>query len=125
MANEAALRVLVVDDSRIARLTLMRILQSLSIDMEMLQANSADEAEAVLEQESQPADVALIDFNMPGRDGLELAEALKAKYPDTRMALVTANIQDALAARARSIGLAFLPKPINVDQLGLFIRGEA
>ncbi len=40
------------------------------------------------------------------------------------MALVTANIQDALAQRARELGMAFLPKPTNAEQLAAFIGQE-
>jgi CheY-like chemotaxis protein len=116
------LNLLLVDDSRIARLGLRRQLNSLGLELNILEADSADAAEQLLQQQS--ADLALIDFNMPGRDGLELAKALKIDHPQLRMALVTANIQDALAQRARQLGLTFLPKPTRAEQLAAFIRPE-
>jgi len=117
------LNLLLVDDSRIARLSLKRQLQSLGLTLNLLEAESADAAEARLQD--QPADIALIDFNMPGRDGLELAQSLKEHHPQLRMALVTANIQDALAQRARELGMTFLPKPTTAEQLAAFIGQES
>lgn len=120
--TQNTLSLLLVDDSRIARLSLKRQLQSLGMELALHESDSADAAETLLQ--TTPAQIALIDFNMPGRDGLELAETLKQQYPDLRMALVTANIQDALAKRARELGMTFLPKPTTAEQLGAFIRQE-
>lgn len=120
MTDNSSLNILLVDDSRIARMTMKHMLQSLDMELVLFEAGSADEAESVLESIS--ASIALIDFNMPGRNGIELAEALKERFPDMRMALVTANIQDALAQRARELGLAFLPKPTSAEQLEGFLR---
>lgn len=114
------LSLLLVDDSRIARLSLKRQLQSLGLELNLLEADSADAAEALLA--TTVPDIALIDFNMPGRDGLQLAEVIKQSHPQIRMALVTANIQDALAQRASELGLAFLPKPTSAELLGTFIQ---
>lgn len=123
MTTTKPINLLLVDDSRIARLSLSRQLKSLGLELNLLEADSADAAETLLQ--TQAADIALIDFNMPGRDGLELAEALSGRFPQLRMALVTANIQDALAQRARDMGMAFLPKPTTAEQLAAFVCQEA
>jgi len=123
MTDRAVFSILLVDDSRIARLTMKHMLQSLDMSLTLHEANSADQAEEVLEQVH--ADIALVDFNMPGRDGLALAAVIAERYPHIRMALVTANIQDALAQRARDLGMAFLPKPTSAEQLEGFIRQDA
>ncbi|MGO1247606.1 MAG: response regulator, partial [Oceanisphaera sp.] len=82
-------------------------------------AASADEAQQVLA--NQDADIALIDFNMPGRDGLVLAAELRESHPNMRMALVTANIQQPLVERAKELGMAFMGKPTNADDLARFL----
>jgi CheY-like chemotaxis protein len=122
MTTTKPINLLLVDDSRIARLSLSRQLKSLGLDLNLLEADCADAAETLLQSES--ADIALIDFNMPDRDGLELAKALKARFPEMRMALVTANIQHALARRAQALGMTFLPKPTTAEQLAAFIGQE-
>ena len=71
------------------------------------------------------ADIALIDFNMHGKDGLELASELRVTWPHMPIAILTANIQDEIIFRARQIGAAFVPKPITVDGLEGFIAGAA
>lgn len=113
--------ILIVDDSRVARMSMRRQLAELVPDAEIVEAGSYDEALVQLETH-QPA-VALIDFNMPGHDGLELARVLKERLPDLRMALVTANIQDAVSRRAVEMGMMFVPKPASPAQLQAFIAG--
>lgn len=73
----------------------------------------------------QPVDVCLIDFNMAEKDGLELAGELHAMRPNMPIAIITANIQDEIIARARAIGAAFVPKPVSADSLEAFLSGAA
>ncbi len=98
---------LIVDDSKLARMSATKVLNSLHPDWSRLEASSADEAISLAKQ---PAfDVALLDFNMPGRDGLELAAELVALHPSMPLAVVSANHQDEIVRRAREIGAVFLP----------------
>lgn len=113
--------VLLVDDSRVARMSLRRAIAASLPDATIVEAGAADEAEVVCA--ANPVTIALIDFNMPGRNGLELAESLKATHPDLRMALVTANIQDSVAERATALGMVFIPKPPTADLLNGFLHG--
>lgn len=111
--------ILIVDDSRVARLSLRRLVLGLVPDAEIIEAASADEAAEKVEGVS--IDRALIDFNMPGRNGLELAEELAAGHPEIRMAMVTANIQDAVAGRAEALGMSFIPKPPRPEDMQRFL----
>ena len=70
-------------------------------------------------------DVALLDFNMPGKDGLELAADLRAAKPNMPIAVVSANIQDEIIARARSVDATFLPKPLTEEAFAGFLSGAA
>ena len=88
-----------------------------------LEASNAEEALAVLD--SQPVDIVILDFNMPGKNGLELAEELRGRYPNMPIALATANVQDEIIGRARAAGATFVPKPINEDALRGFVSGAA
>ena len=111
--------ILIVDDSRVARLSLRRMVLGLVPDAEILQAGSAEEAAEVVV--GQDIDHALIDFNMPGRNGLELAEDLAAERPTLRMAMITANIQDAVAGRAKALGMVFIAKPPREEDMAGFL----
>jgi DNA-binding NarL/FixJ family response regulator len=112
---------LIVDDSKLARMSAAKALKTLYPDWTRAEAASADEAMALARQSS--FDVALLDFNMPGRDGLQLAAELKAIQPSMRLAVVSANHQDEIVARAKAVGAAFLPKPLTEQALGEFLKG--
>jgi len=115
--------VLVVDDSKLARAVALRLLRQLRPDWAMREAANADEALAVVAGE--PVDVALLDFNMPGKDGLALAGELRAAKPGMPIAVVSANIQDEVIARARQLDAAFLAKPLTGEALAGFLSGAA
>ncbi|MFH6781219.1 MULTISPECIES: response regulator transcription factor [Methylobacterium] len=119
----APVTALVVDDSKLARAVALRLLRQLRPDWVMREAANADEALAVVAGE--PVDVALLDFNMPGKDGLALAEELRAMRPGMPIAVVSANIQDEVIARARQLDAAFMAKPLTGEALAGFLSGAA
>ena len=75
-----AYKVLIVDDSKLARMSVAKVLNTLRPGWARTEATNADEALALVAQ--QPIDSALLDFNMPGRDGLSLAAELRQIRPD-------------------------------------------
>lgn len=115
-----AQRLLLVDDSRVARLTLKHLLQNTGVELEIQEAGNADEALQLFEK--YRFDKALIDYNMPGRDGIELAAEIQKQQPELSMALVTANIQDAIQGRAAEQGMQFIGKPVTAEQLTSFLK---
>ena len=115
--------ILIVDDSKLARLVAGRTVRALQPDWERLEAGNAEEALAIVA--ARRVDVALLDFNMPGMDGLDLAAALRALRPAMPLALITANVQDEIIARARAVNAAFVAKPLTKDGLRGFLSGAA
>jgi CheY-like chemotaxis protein len=114
-----SVRVLIVDDSKLARMAVARILSGLRPDWQRVEATNADEALALAQQER--FGVALLDFNMPGRDGLDLAAELRALQPDMPVAVISANLQTEIVTRATQIGAQFLPKPLTENAMSAFI----
>ena len=112
-------RVLIVDDSKLARMAVAKALGNLRPDWERLEATNSDEALALVKQ--QPVDVALLDFNMPGRDGLSLASELRDIRPDIPVAVISANVQHEVVARAGEAGALFLAKPLTEQALAAFL----
>src|SRR5690606_35607976 len=106
-----------------ARIVAGKALAELQPDWQKVEASSAAEAHEVIR--GHDIDVALIDFNMIEKDGLELASELRALRPDMPLAIITANIQDEIIARAREIGAAFVAKPVTTDGLEDFLSGAA
>ncbi|HEX5280341.1 MAG TPA: response regulator [Micropepsaceae bacterium] len=114
-----SLRILVVDDSRLARMSVAKALTASHPDWERLEAANADEAIGIVK--GNPVDIALVDFNMPGRDGLELAAELRELAPRMPVAVVSANHQDEVLRRARNVGATFLVKPLTQKAIDDFL----
>jgi CheY-like chemotaxis protein len=112
-------RVLVVDDSKLARMAVAKALNALHADWARLEAANADEALGLAETNS--FDLAILDFNMPGRDGLVLAAELLALKPGMPLAVISANHQVEVVTRAREVGATFLQKPLTEKALAEFL----
>lgn len=112
-------KVLVVDDSKLARMSIARLLGALRPDWTRIEAANA--AEALERQSQESVDLALVDYNMPGPDGLSVAADLHACNPNMPMAIVSANNQDEIVARAHALGAAFLSKPLTQHALAEFL----
>lgn len=103
--------VLIVDDSKVSRIMSAGLLRKLSPGIRIIEAGSADDARTLVGT-GQP-DWLLLDHNMPGTSGLDLATELVPLHPHLRIALLTANIQEATQNRAATLGIAFFRKPIS------------
>ena len=114
-------KILIVDDSKLARMSVAKVLNGLQPDWTRIEAANADEAVAKVRTEKP--DMVLLDFNMPGRDGLELAADLRELDPNIPLAVISANIQDEIIARSHEVGAAFLPKPLTEKALADFLTG--
>jgi len=112
-------KILIVDDSKLARMAVVKALNALRPDWTRIEAASAEEALSAM-RTSAP-DLALLDFNMPGRDGLDLAAELRRSNPEMPVGVVSANHQQSVLDRTLSIGASFLPKPLNEKVLAGFI----
>ncbi len=115
------LRVLVVDDNGTARKILRHILRSFSFDVTC--AVTAEEAIAQLtwDENDTPFDLILMDWKLPGMNGIEAARHIRAnaatgKVP--RIVLVTAFGRDAVWEHAQASELdAVLLKPVTASTL--------
>jgi CheY-like chemotaxis protein len=112
--------VLIVDDSKLARIVVGKALSAVHPHWERVEAANAAEALDLLA--SRDVDVVILDYNMPGQNGLELAEELRRRRPDMPIAVATANIQDEIIARARATNAAFVAKPITEAGLRPFLE---
>ncbi|NYZ14792.1 response regulator [Azospirillum sp. RWY-5-1] len=110
--------ILVVDDSRLARDMVASVIGALRPDWTVIVATDGKDALAKVEGAEPQA--AVLDFNMPGMDGLALAEILRERFPGALLGLLTANVQDALRRRAEAVGCRFIPKPVTADKMREF-----
>lgn len=114
-----AYKVLVVDDSKLARMAVAKALNAAHPDWSRVEAANADEALSLAK--ANAFDLAILDFNMPGRDGLELAAELIAMKPELPLAVISANHQVEVVTKAREVGATFLQKPLTEKALAEFL----
>ena len=112
-------KVLIVDDSKLARMAVLKALNALHPDWTRVEASNAVEALEHLQQET--VDFVVLDYNMPGKDGLMLATELRETHPNIRVAVISANRQVEVIERAQAAGATFLPKPLTAKALGDFL----
>jgi CheY-like chemotaxis protein len=106
--DDAKPTVLVVDDDR-ANLQTFRIVFRDAYTITL--AASGDEALRAVE--AAPFDVALVDFAMPGMNGLEVLCRIRAERPAIRRAVVSGypDLPEIVAASASGLAEAVLMKP--------------
>ncbi len=114
-------KVLVVDDSKLARMVMASAFRRIRPEWSLVETANADEALAAVSADE--IDIALIDFNMPDTDGLELAARIHKTHPGMPLAVVSANVQDEIISRARELNAGFIPKPLTDDALAAFLSG--
>ena len=114
-------RLLLAEDQAMIREALAALL-SFEGDMEVVaQVGRGDEVLAAARR-THP-DVAVLDIEMPGMDGLTAAAALKKHHPDTKIVILTTFGRPGFLRRAMESGVsAFLVKDSPADKLTQTIR---
>lgn len=117
-------KALVVDDSRSIRMILTRTLEELG--WKVLQAPNGKEAIALLDAEPDPAELVLIDWNMPEMNGLELVRQIRGRnrFAESKLMMVTTETEveqmmAALAAGANEYVMKPFTKEIILGKLRL------
>ena len=115
------IRLLLADDEHLIRSALAALL-ALEGDLDVVaQAASGDEALA-MGRHHRP-DVAVLDLQMPGLDGIAVAQALRADVPDCSCVIVTGHGRPGHLKRALAAGVrGFLPKTASAAVLAAAVR---
>jgi two-component system response regulator DesR len=115
------IRILLADDENLIRTALAALL-ALEEDLEVV-AEAASGAEALAMAAAHRPDVAVLDLQMPDRDGISVASELTATLPECATVIVTGHgraghLKQALAAGVRG----FLPKTVSAGVLTEVVR---
>ncbi|SNX94550.1 two component transcriptional regulator, LuxR family [Geodermatophilus sabuli] len=115
------IRVLIAEDQTMVRGAL-RALLDLEDDIEVVAEVGRGDLVVDAAREHRP-DIALLDIEMPGCDGIEAARALAAAVPDCRAVVLTTFGRPGFLRRAMEVGAAgFLVKDAPVAELARSIR---
>ena len=115
--NTMTSTLLVVDDSKSSRKVNVALLRELLGDTALyLEATGGEEALTLLA--SQPMDLVLLDLTMPGVNGFDVLTELQRRKTNTRVVVVSADIQKLAQERVAALGaVGFIAKPIQIDAL--------
>ena len=108
-------RILVADDSSIMRQVILRSLNAAGVPTAV---EAADGDEAVDRFSEGTFDLVLTDWNMPGRDGLEVAREIRKLDENVPIILVTTEAEKSRVSDAFQAGISdYLVKPFTADML--------
>ncbi|HQD35986.1 MAG TPA: endopeptidase La [Thermodesulfovibrio thiophilus] len=112
-------RILIVDDEEIARKNLEHVLKK--ENYEVVTAQNGTEAFKLLDD--QEFEIVLTDVKMQGLDGFAVLEKIKAKYPNTKVMMITAYAAVDSAVEAIKRGAChYIAKPFKIEEVKLSIK---
>ncbi|MFD5454462.1 response regulator, partial [Streptomyces olivaceus] len=114
-------RVLLADDEHLIRGALAALL-SLEEDLVVV-AEAATGPEALAMARAHAPDVAVLDLQMPGADGVKVATSLRTELPACKVLIVTSHGRPGHLKRALAAGVrGFVPKTTSAQRLAELIR---
>ncbi|HZS78792.1 MAG TPA: response regulator transcription factor [Ktedonobacteraceae bacterium] len=123
------IRVLIVDDQTLVREGFRKLLE-LEPDFEVIDTASDGEAAVSATERlyaaGTPPDVLLMDIRMPRMDGIAATHAIKARWPDAHIVILTTFDEvELISAGLHAGALGYLLKDITSEQLATTIRAAA
>ena len=118
------LRIMLVDDHYLVRMGLASII-SLEPDMTVCAEAASGEQARALYRSHRP-DVTLMDLRLPGMNGADAVQAIRAEFPDARIVMISTYVCDEEIYGALQAGaMAYLVKSVQREELTRAIRKAA
>jgi len=110
------MKYLVVDDSKLARLSLIKSLKAHIDNAEIFQAVNGAEAVEIVKNEKP--DIAFLDLTMPIMDGYEALPLMLESHPKLKVIVISADVQERAKTKVIELGAQLhVQKPINSDKM--------
>jgi two-component system response regulator DesR len=116
VATDARIRILIIEDNRVFREAL-ELLLGLRSDL-LVVASVADGEDVVPACREHHPHVALMDYRLPGLDGIEATRALKAACPEVAVVALTASAnREEMRALREAGAVACLTKDQELEEI--------
>lgn len=113
-------RVLVVDDDTLMREVLKALLREEGFSVV---GEAKDGQSALAQVERTQPDLVCLDVNMPGMSGIDVLKAIKAKYVDCKVVMISGDSSMATVREAVGYGaVGFIIKPFKAGRVGAALR---
>jgi len=112
-------KILIADDDK----SMLWLLESFFADkgLKTMKASNGLEAEAILTE--QAPEIALLDINMPGKDGLRILKDTRQSCPDTSFIIMTAEATMSNTVEAMKFGaFDYIGKPFDFNELEIIVE---
>ena len=117
--KQTSRKILVVDDDQDFRWTMSNVLQAAGYGV--IQAQDGKEAMSLLEKNIP--DMVLLDYRMPGQNGLDVARDMKQRIPAVPIVIITAYAEVASAVEFLKMGVYdYVTKPVDNNDLVFTIK---
>jgi CheY-like chemotaxis protein len=120
MKRKSNRRILVVDDQPNVGRVIGELLRREGHDCTVVLRG----VDAIAEMQREPVAVLLADLMMPGMTGLELLQATKRQWPDTRLVLFTGQESSPVVHEAHRLGARFLIKGGRSYEILMIVDSE-
>jgi two-component system chemotaxis response regulator CheY len=115
--TERKMRILIVDDANLMRAYYRRILENAGFDVD----EALNGLEALEKMLTDPADMLIVDINMPQMDGISFIEALRRQALPSSSVPILVTSTEAGAKDFEAVRIAggnyYLVKPVSADVL--------
>ena len=110
------MKILVVDDSKLARISLIKAIKKIEPSAEFFEATDGVSAIEFFEKEKPR--IVFLDLTMPRMNGYEALKKIMAIEPNTQVIIVTADIQPTAKTRVLDDGAKYMcSKPITDEKI--------
>lgn len=114
MADKRVKKVLVVDDEKVIRDFLARLLTLEKVDVTTAESGS----QAIVIAKKEKFDIIFLDMRMPQMDGVETFKKLKKITGDTKYVMMTGYSMDDLLKKVENEDIeAFIKKPFEIEEI--------
>lgn len=118
------MNIAILDDHELIRIGIRGVLQDTAHQI-TIDAATADQLFAQL-QDGSPCDLLLLDIIMPGTNGIEVAQRIRAEYPEVKIVVVSVDTKEYIILQLMRIGIdGFVSKNGQLEELRMAIDSVA